>query len=101
ESRFVRSDTLKLLVYGGLGDWIWWFHGELAGGTEFWDGPAAHEAGKVRADGLAAVALSEPTTDSWFFLRTPDGRAGWWRDVPGMAQLPSDGDDHCVGPFAQ
>jgi hypothetical protein len=98
--RFAAGDTLYLLRYLALGEWVWW-RGRVSAGSEFWAGPVNGRLGGAMdsADSSRAVARSQPAIQDWWLIQRPGGAVGWWlRDsLPSIRSIPQmrHWEEHC------
>jgi hypothetical protein len=74
---FATSDTLYLLRYLALGEWLWWRNNRLESGSQFW--AASDGFGATLSDSSIAVALSQPEIQTWLRVIRPNGPRGWWQ----------------------
>jgi hypothetical protein len=79
--RFAAGDTVYLLHYTELGDWVWWYRGREERGSEFWAGPQDEDLGAAThsRDSSTAVGLTHPVRADWWHVRPRSGKPGWWR----------------------
>lgn len=75
---FTPRDTLYLLRYLELGDWVWWHNGRMEAGSQFWVGPD-DALGIALSDSSLGIARSQPTIDTWLHVAGGNGVSGWWK----------------------